>query len=138
MKIYNGHHYLTISRGIQLLKMCDFKPALMDRKYDTVYYKKGSIDWNSSFQETINRCPCPENVVRWTHTVVCEWLRHIDLAEFTPNMLCAGVPGCLLVGINSNEFFNYEHFRCTNQHSQPKVWQRFCKSPHTRLFFVAI
>lgn len=33
----------------------------------------------------------------WTQHCVCEWLRSIDLAEFTPNLMCAGIHGALIV-----------------------------------------
>ncbi|KAK6009921.1 hypothetical protein OSTOST_25120, partial [Ostertagia ostertagi] len=50
-----------------------------------------------SFDESIvTSYPKPEAVVHWTHAATCEWLRKIDLAEFTPNLLCAGTPGALM------------------------------------------
>lgn len=48
-------------------------------------------------QSIVTSYPQPNAVVHWTHAATCEWLRKIDLAEFTPNLLCAGTPGALMV-----------------------------------------
>ncbi|CAI5455241.1 unnamed protein product [Caenorhabditis angaria] len=82
MRITNAHHYVTLSRSIQFLKLTDFKFDALERRMD---------------QNIIDRYPCPDVVVRWSHQATCEWLRKIDLAEFTPNLLCAGVPGALMI-----------------------------------------
>lgn len=82
MRITNAHHYLCISRSVQFLRNCGFKSSTMERKFDP--------SMTSSY-------PCPDLVVRWSHSATCEWLRTIDLAEFTPNLLCAGTPGALMV-----------------------------------------
>ncbi|EPB70806.1 hypothetical protein ANCCEY_10100 [Ancylostoma ceylanicum] len=37
MRVVNAHHYLCISRSIQYMKMVDFKPDSMVRKFDEVY-----------------------------------------------------------------------------------------------------
>jgi len=59
--------------------------------------QKKSHSKASFFQELLKRCPCPNEVERWTQHCVCEWLKNIDLAEFTPNLLCAGIHGALMV-----------------------------------------
>ncbi|KAL6723758.1 hypothetical protein Aduo_018730 [Ancylostoma duodenale] len=82
MQMINAHHYLCISRSIQYMKMVDFKPDSMVLKFD---------------ESITSNYPRPEIVVHWTHSATCEWLRKIDLAEFTPNLLCAGTPGALMV-----------------------------------------
>ncbi|KAK6050950.1 hypothetical protein COOONC_11545 [Cooperia oncophora] len=83
MRVLNAHHFLCICRSIQYLKMVDFKTDYMVRTFD---------------ESIVTSYPKPEAVVHWTHAATCEWLRKIDLAEFTPNMLCAGTPGALMVG----------------------------------------
>ncbi|UMM44148.1 hypothetical protein L5515_019367 [Caenorhabditis briggsae] len=82
MKLVNAHHYATLARSIQFLKKTDFRFDAMEKKID---------------QNIVEKYPCPDVVVRWSHAATCEWLRKIDLAEFTPNLLCAGVPGALMI-----------------------------------------
>ncbi|CAB3401063.1 unnamed protein product [Caenorhabditis bovis] len=82
MRIVNAHHYTALARSIQFLKLTDFRFDALERKLDP---------------NVIDRYPCPDLVVRWNHQATCEWLRKIDLAEFTPNLLCAGVPGALMI-----------------------------------------
>ncbi|CAD6185469.1 unnamed protein product [Caenorhabditis auriculariae] len=82
MRITNAHHYATLARSIQFLKLTEFRFNSLEKRFDP---------------GTVNRYPCPDVVVRWSHSATCEWLRKIDLAEFTPNLLCAGVPGSLMV-----------------------------------------
>ncbi|VDM59250.1 unnamed protein product [Angiostrongylus costaricensis] len=48
-------------------------------------------------ESIVSSYPRPDAAVRWTHAATCEWLRMIDLAEFTPHLLCAGTPGALMV-----------------------------------------
>ncbi len=40
---------------------------------------------------------CPEEVEKWTHSCVIQWLKSIDLAEFTPNLMFSGIHGALMV-----------------------------------------
>ncbi|CAJ0577310.1 unnamed protein product, partial [Mesorhabditis spiculigera] len=82
MRITNGSHYATLCRSIQFLKAVSFRPQALDKKFDA---------------SSVARYPCPNSVVRWSHSTTCEWLRTIDLSEFTPNLLCAGLPGALMV-----------------------------------------
>lgn len=49
------------------------------------------------FEDLIHKGACPNEVERWSHHCICEWLKAIDLAEFTPNLLCAGIHGALMV-----------------------------------------
>jgi len=54
--------------------------------------------WNpSAFEDVLGKGPIPLAVRLWTQHHVSEWLRTIDLAEFTPNLMCAGVHGALMV-----------------------------------------
>ncbi|VDK48682.1 unnamed protein product [Anisakis simplex] len=48
-------------------------------------------------EDVLNKGPCPNEVERWSHHCTCQWLKTIDLAEFTPNLLCAGIHGALMV-----------------------------------------
>ncbi|KAK6765219.1 hypothetical protein RB195_025236 [Necator americanus] len=82
MRVVNAHHFMCISRSIQYMKMVDFKHDRMIRKFN---------------ESMISSYPRPEAVVNWTHSATCEWLQKIDLDEFTPNLLCAGTPGALMV-----------------------------------------
>lgn len=82
MRVLNAHHFLCICRSIQYLKMVGFKTDYMVRTFD---------------ESIVTSYPQPNAVVHWTHAATCEWLRKIDLAEFTPNLLCAGTPGALMV-----------------------------------------
>ncbi|XGW35814.1 hypothetical protein V3C99_019195 [Haemonchus contortus] len=82
MRVLNAHHFLCICRSVQYLKMVGFKTDFMVRSFD---------------ESIVTSYPKPEAVVHWTHAATCEWLRKIDLAEFTPNLLCAGTPGALMV-----------------------------------------
>ncbi|CZR14634.1 Liprin-beta homolog [Caenorhabditis elegans] len=82
MKVVNAHHYATLARSIQFLKKADFRFNAMEKLID---------------QNIVEKYPCPDVVVRWTHSATCEWLRKIDLAEFTQNLLFAGVPGALMI-----------------------------------------
>jgi hypothetical protein len=36
---------------------------------------------------------CPEEVEKWAHSCVIQWLKSIDLAEFTPNLMFSGIHG---------------------------------------------
>ncbi|MCP9265398.1 Liprin-beta [Dirofilaria immitis] len=68
MKITSALHHATIARGVQFLR-----------------------------SDLIHKGACPGEVERWSHHCTCEWLKAIDLAEFTPNLLCAGIHGALMV-----------------------------------------
>merc|ERR1712004_662870 len=39
----------------------------------------------------------PGEVLLWTNHRVMEWLRHVDLSEYAPNLRGSGVHGALLV-----------------------------------------
>ncbi|GMT05921.1 hypothetical protein PENTCL1PPCAC_28095, partial [Pristionchus entomophagus] len=82
MRITSALHYATIARSIDRLRRSDCKMNGLVRKFDPAI---------------LSTYPCPEVVSRWTQQATCEWLQTIDLAEFTPNLLCAGVPGALMV-----------------------------------------
>ncbi|KAJ1353989.1 hypothetical protein KIN20_010786 [Parelaphostrongylus tenuis] len=82
MRVLNAHHYLCISRSIQYMKAVGFKAECLLQNFD---------------ESVLSSYPRPEVAVRWTHAATCEWLRMIDLAEFTTHLLCAGTPGALMV-----------------------------------------
>ncbi|GMR63011.1 hypothetical protein PMAYCL1PPCAC_33206 [Pristionchus mayeri] len=82
MRITSALHYATIARSIDRLRRSECKMNGLVRKFDP---------------SILSTYPCPEVVSRWSQQATCEWLQTIDLAEFTPNLLCAGVPGALMV-----------------------------------------
>ncbi|MFH4979155.1 hypothetical protein AB6A40_005864 [Gnathostoma spinigerum] len=82
MRITSALHHAAISRGIQFLISVDFCLNRMQRKFDPAFVSEG---------------PCPAEVERWSQQCTCEWLQSIDLSEFTPNLLCAGIHGALMV-----------------------------------------
>ncbi|VBB30579.1 unnamed protein product, partial [Acanthocheilonema viteae] len=82
MKITSALHHATIARGVQFLRSVDFYPNRLEKRFNPDLIHKGA---------------CPSEVERWSHHCICEWLKAIDLAEFTPNLLCAGIHGALMV-----------------------------------------
>nr|CRZ22472.1 BMA-HLB-1 [Brugia malayi] len=82
MKITSALHHATIARGVQFLRSVDFYPNRLEKRFNPDLIHKGA---------------CPGEVERWSHHCTCEWLKAIDLAEFTPNLLCAGIHGALMV-----------------------------------------
>uniref|UniRef100_A0A915CR90 SAM domain-containing protein n=1 Tax=Ditylenchus dipsaci TaxID=166011 RepID=A0A915CR90_9BILA len=45
----------------------------------------------------MKRCPIPNEVERWAHSCVVQWLKSIDLSEFTPNLMFSGLHGALMI-----------------------------------------
>lgn len=82
MKITSALHHATIARGVQFLRSVDFCAHRLERRFNPDLIHKG---------------PCPNDVECWSHHCTCQWLKTIDLAEFTPNLLCAGIHGALMV-----------------------------------------
>ncbi|VDK87401.1 unnamed protein product [Litomosoides sigmodontis] len=82
MKITSALHHATIARGVQFLRSVDFCQNRLEKRFNPDLIHKGA---------------CPNEVERWSHHCTCEWLKAIDLAEFTPNLLCAGIHGALMV-----------------------------------------
>uniref|UniRef100_A0A914UX86 SAM domain-containing protein n=1 Tax=Plectus sambesii TaxID=2011161 RepID=A0A914UX86_9BILA len=82
MRVVTALHHATIARGIELLRNCGFNLNRIQRKFNPA---------------AITKTPCPHVVETWSQHCTSEWLRTIDLAEFTPNLMCAGIHGALLV-----------------------------------------
>ncbi len=82
LRVTNLLHHLSIRRGIQVLRVHDFEPACLRRR---------------ASPEERDRDSLPPEVATWTNHRVMEWLRHVDLAEYAPNLRGSGVHGGLLV-----------------------------------------
>uniref|UniRef100_A0A5S6QIH7 SAM domain-containing protein n=1 Tax=Trichuris muris TaxID=70415 RepID=A0A5S6QIH7_TRIMR len=82
LRITCALHHASIRRGIQILRMVGFNPGRLHRKFDPLVTSRGS---------------CASAVQWWTQHCVSEWLRTNDLTEFTPNLMCSGVHGGLLI-----------------------------------------
>ncbi|XP_074603031.1 liprin-beta-1-like [Brevipalpus obovatus] len=74
-------HFLSLRRGIQVLRQYNFDPSCLKRRAVT--------------DEILN--PSSEEIALWTLHRVMEWLRSIDLSEFTSNLRGSGVHGALIV-----------------------------------------
>uniref|UniRef100_A0A8R1TS09 SAM domain-containing protein n=1 Tax=Onchocerca volvulus TaxID=6282 RepID=A0A8R1TS09_ONCVO len=96
MKITSALHHATIARGVQFLRSVDFHSNRLEKRFNPVSnHFRYSI--NRISNDLIHKGACPGEVERWSHYCTCEWLKAIDLAEFTPNLLCAGIHGALMV-----------------------------------------
>ncbi|KAI6177245.1 hypothetical protein M3Y97_00886000 [Aphelenchoides bicaudatus] len=82
MKVVSAMNHATIARGIQFLRSVDF---------NTHQLKKTFTGDASQMNQ------CPEEVEKWAHSCVIQWLKNIDLAEFTPNLMFSGIHGALMV-----------------------------------------
>jgi len=82
LKVTNLLHHLSIKRGIQVLRENNFEPSCLKRRG-----VPGERD--SQIVHT--------DVVFWTNHRVMEWLRHVDLSEYAPNLRGSGVHGALMV-----------------------------------------
>ncbi|KHJ49199.1 hypothetical protein D918_00320 [Trichuris suis] len=82
LRITCALHHASIRRGIQILRMIGFNPGRLHRKFDPLVTSRGS---------------CASAVQWWTQHCVSEWLRTNDLTEFTPNLMCSGIHGGLLI-----------------------------------------
>lgn len=82
LKITNATHHATLRRSLQVLREIEFNLNRLQRKFNPDVLGRGAI---------------PLAVQFWTQHYVSEWLRTIDLTEFTPNLMCAGVNGALIV-----------------------------------------
>ena len=82
MKITSALNHATIARGIQFLRSADFSLYRLEKRF---------------YAELLQNCPIPNEVEKWTHGCVCQWLKSIDLAEFTPYLMFSGVHGALMV-----------------------------------------
>ena len=79
LKVTNLLHHLSIRRGIQVVRAHNFDPHCLKRR--------------AAPGETLD----PASVSLWTNHRVMEWLRHVDLGEYAPNLRGSGVHGGLLI-----------------------------------------
>ncbi|XP_076800865.1 liprin-beta-1-like isoform X2 [Clavelina lepadiformis] len=77
LKVCNLFHLISIRRGIEMLRRCQFDPTQLKRRP----VHKGDT----------------EDVSLWTNHRVMEWLRSADLAEYAPNLRGSGVHGAIMV-----------------------------------------
>eukprot|EP00092_Neocalanus_flemingeri_P002953 GFUD01003158.1.p1 GENE.GFUD01003158.1~~GFUD01003158.1.p1 ORF type:complete len:836 (+),score=169.21 GFUD01003158.1:155-2662(+) len=82
LKVTNQLHHLSLRRGIQVLRENNFEPSCLKRRGNP-----GERD-----SQIVH-----SDVVFWTNHRVMEWLRHVDLSEYAPNLRGSGVHGALLV-----------------------------------------
>jgi len=76
-------HYASIKRGIQVLRSQNFNPTCLKRRASPEEANKK--DWS------------PELISLWTSHRTMEWLRSIDLSEYTPNLRGSGVHGGMII-----------------------------------------
>ncbi|GAB6021258.1 PTPRF interacting protein binding protein, variant 2 [Chamberlinius hualienensis] len=82
LKVVNLLHYISLKRGIEVLRQHHFAPGCLKRR--------------PLPEESITR-PRVLDVALWTNHRVMEWLRSIDLSEYAPNLRGSGVHGALMV-----------------------------------------
>ncbi|KAI6239102.1 hypothetical protein M3Y99_00613300 [Aphelenchoides fujianensis] len=82
MKIVTAMNHATIARGIQFLRSVDFTHQRMIKTFRA---------------DVAQMDKCPDEVEKWAHSCVIQWLKEIDLKEFTPNLMFSGVHGALMV-----------------------------------------
>lgn len=81
-KVSNLLHHLSLRRGIQVLRQNGFSPSCLKRRASPEEKERNSL---------------PIEVSLWSNHRVMEWLRHVDLAEYAPNLRGSGVHGGLLI-----------------------------------------
>jgi len=82
LKVTNLLHHLSLKRGIQVLRDNQFDPTCLKRRGNP-----GERD-----SQIVH-----SDVALWTNHRVMEWLRHVDLSEYAPNLRGSGVHGSLMV-----------------------------------------
>jgi hypothetical protein len=83
LKVTLQLHYASIRRGIQLLR---------EHGFDGQCIKRRAGPDEANISEWI-----PAEVALWSSHRVMEWLRSIDLSEYTPNLRGSGVHGALII-----------------------------------------
>jgi len=78
LRVTNLLHHLSIKRGIQVMRQNNFNCESLKRR--ATAEEDGST-----------------GVLLWTNHRVMEWLRHVDLAEYAPNLRGSGVHGGLII-----------------------------------------
>ena len=81
-QVSNLLHHLSLRRGIQVLRQNGFSPSCLKRRASPEEKERNSL---------------PIEVSLWSNHRVMEWLRHVDLAEYAPNLRGSGVHGGLLI-----------------------------------------
>uniref|UniRef100_A0A7E4V618 Liprin-beta n=1 Tax=Panagrellus redivivus TaxID=6233 RepID=A0A7E4V618_PANRE len=82
MKITSALNHATLARGIQFLHSVDFHLHRLEKVFNN---------------EVMLKLPIANEVEKWAHACVSHWLKSIDLAEFTPNLIFSGIHGALMV-----------------------------------------
>ncbi|CAD5216953.1 unnamed protein product [Bursaphelenchus okinawaensis] len=82
MKVTSAMNHATLARGIQFLRSVDFNSHRIEKSFNL---------------DILQKPQAPEEVEKWAYTCVVQWLKNIDLAEFTPNLMFSGVHGALIV-----------------------------------------
>ncbi|CAD5223260.1 unnamed protein product [Bursaphelenchus xylophilus] len=82
MKVTSAMNHATLARGIQFLRSVDFNSHRLEKTFNL---------------EILQKPQAPEEVEKWAYTCVVQWLKNIDLSEFTPNLMFSGVHGALMV-----------------------------------------
>jgi len=82
MKITSAMNHASLARGIQFLSSVDFHVHRLEKTFNP---------------DVLQNCPIPNEVVKWSHGCISQWLKSIDLAEFTPNLIFSGIHGGLIV-----------------------------------------
>lgn len=85
LKVTNQLHHLSLKHGIQILRRNQFDPSVLKRR---------GVPGERASQIV------HADVVFWTNHRVMEWLRHVDLSEYAPNLRGSGVHGALMVKEN--------------------------------------
>ncbi|KAI3381327.1 hypothetical protein SNEBB_009302 [Seison nebaliae] len=97
MKILNEMHIVSIRRAIQLLRVSNYNLNCLKRR--SCRQEKEMLKLQSKC--TMVFCPTKENisrqVIHWTCHRVMEWLRTVDLAEYSSNLRGSGVHGALMI-----------------------------------------
>ena len=83
LNITSKLHYASIKRGIQVLRRENFNPICLKRR--------------ALPEETSKENWTPKLISLWTSHRTMEWLRSIDLSEYTPNLRGSGVHGALMI-----------------------------------------
>lgn len=76
-------HYCSIRRGIQVLREQKFDPNCLERR--------------AVSDKLANDSKNPATIALWTSHRVMEWLRCVDLSEYTSSLRGSGVHGALMV-----------------------------------------
>ena len=84
LKVTSALHHASLARGIQVLRLIGWNLARLQRKFEPEALKGADEGGAGSV------------VQLWTHHCVAEWLRTMDLGEWTPQLMCAGIHGALL------------------------------------------